>query len=133
MSESWSTSQVGLSRQLAKHGKTGAFVYAPLIGFILSHYGPAAGFLIFSGADPQIQHGIRDAQLEKLHGYAVRCSVFTNHDDRCSPVTNPVLVSISEVAWILTGKTHRSRSQVFGKRWKSEHHLVVGGWAADEG
>ena len=70
-------------------GKTGAFVYAPLIGFILSHYGPAAGFLIFSGADPQIQHGMRDAQLEKLHGYVVRCSVFTNHDDRCSPVTKP--------------------------------------------
>lgn len=46
----------------------GAFVYAPLIGFILSHYGPAAGFLIFSGAYFIMVHVLGIFELGMLRG-----------------------------------------------------------------
>jgi len=46
----------------------GAFVYAPLIGFILGHYGPAAGFLVFSGAYVIMVHVLMIFELGMLGG-----------------------------------------------------------------
>ena len=37
-----------------------------------------------------------DAQLEKLHGCAVLCSVSTEYGDRCGPVSNSVVDSNSQ-------------------------------------